>query len=78
MERFHPAIGKDYDNHGGGTYRCVGYTSDGDPKMQNVASGWTLIAHGVCQYENGTIEWDYSKGGYFEDLTAQQVTKTKR
>ena len=33
----------------------------------NIASGWTLSAHGIVRYEDGTIEWDYSKGGCFNE-----------
>lgn len=24
-----------------------------------------MTAHGICQYEDGTIEWDYSTGGHW-------------
>ena len=68
MERkkFTPAIGQTYKNRGGGTYRCLNTYKDHDAKMVNTATGWTLIAHGCGSYEDGTMDWDYSTGGYFE------------
>ena len=35
-------------------------------EMQNIKSGWTFIAKGIIRYNDGTIEWDYSVGGHFE------------
>ena len=64
--RITPEVGRIYENEGGGTYKCIDY--DGNtPIMQNVKSGWTMHCHGVGQYENGTIDWDYSTGGYFDE-----------
>lgn len=61
--------GKVYRNRGGGEFRCVtpGYLpiEKGNARMQNVKTGWTFLAHGVQMYEDGSIEWDYSTGGYF-------------
>lgn len=65
-EKFRPEKGKTYKNDNGGTYRCL-ESSDDQIIMQNVASGWTLIAHGCGIYENGSIDWDYSTGGHFAD-----------
>lgn len=31
--------------------------------MRRVKDGWTLVAVGVRQHEDGTIEWDYSLAG---------------
>lgn len=56
--------GETYRNRAGGTFYCM--TGGETPIMQNVASGWTLVAHTVTVYDDGTIEWDYSTGGYFE------------
>ena len=53
-----------YENAGGGTYRCIRSTEDG-AIMQNVRSGWTFEAVGLGIYENGTIDWDRSRNGYF-------------
>lgn len=33
--------------------------------MRNIATGWTLKAHGCGVYPDGTIDWDYSTNGYF-------------
>ena len=66
-QRITPDQGKTYTNKGGGEFLCLrGYNGDAD--MQNVKSGWTFKAHGVQQYEDGTIEWDYSTGGHFAEL----------
>ena len=63
--------GKVYHNRGGGDFCCttphfMGYP-DGVERMTNVKTGWTFRAHGIVQYEDGSIEWDYSTGGYFEE-----------
>ncbi len=64
-QRITPEQGKIYTNKGGGEFICLrGYK--GDAVMKNTKSGWTFKAHGVQQYENGTIEWDYSTGGHFD------------
>ena len=65
-KRFTPEKGKTYQNEGGGTFHCL-EASDNQVIMQNVASKWTLIAHGCGIYENGSIDWDYSTGGHFAD-----------
>ena len=68
--RFTPTIDGIYENAGGGTYRCEGPVKlePCSAWMQNTASGWTLLAHGITRYEDGTIEWDYSTGGHFEEI----------
>ena len=33
--------------------------------MERVKDGWSLAAHGVIQYGDGTIEWNYSTGEHF-------------
>lgn len=68
-EKFTPKAGEIYRNQGGGTFRCLrsGYTA-GEATMQNVKSGWTLSAHGCGIYEDGTMDWDYSTGGRFEEV----------
>lgn len=74
-----PVVGQIYTNRNGGEYRCVHshiYMSDDSKRrslslgehtatMERVKDGWSLIAHGVIQYEDGTIEWNYSTGGHF-------------
>lgn len=56
--------GQTYTNRGGGTFRCLGVTTDG-AIVQNVNSGWRCFAHVITMYEDGTIEWDFSTGGSF-------------
>lgn len=66
--KFTPSEGKQYKNAGGGTFRCLSSGKGlpaGEATMQNVASGWTFEAHGCGIYDDGTIDWDYSTGGYF-------------
>ena len=31
--------------------------------MRRVKDGWTLVAVGVRQHQDGAIEWDYSLAG---------------
>lgn len=64
-KRIKPNIGTVYENRGGGKFRCMD-TFDGGAVMQNVASKWTFRANGIIQYNDGTIEWDYSTGGHFD------------
>lgn len=65
-QRITPEQGKVYANKGGGEFLCLRNYHGGDACMRNVKSGWTFMAHGVQQYEDGTIEWDYSTGGQFD------------
>ncbi len=74
-----PVAGQIYRNRNGGEYLCTGnafYENDARREravslgehtayMKRVKDGWSLIAHGVIQYEDGTIEWNYSTGGHF-------------
>ena len=64
---FTPKPGETYRNHGGGSFKCLGTPDQaGAFPMRNTASGWTLQAHGVGIYDDGSIDWDYSTGGYFQ------------
>lgn len=74
-----PVIGQTYLNRSGGEYRCTGNMFyENEERMQRVLSlgehwasmvrvkdGWSLTAHGIVQYADGTIEWNYSTGGHF-------------
>lgn len=65
---FAPSKGSTYNNLGGGWYRCVGvggFLGPYDAQMQNTDSGWTFTAHGIGNYEDGKIDWDYSTNGYW-------------
>ncbi len=68
-KRITPERGKIYKNRGGGEYLCI-RGLDGDAIMRNVASGWMFWANGVTQYEDGSIEWDYSTDGHWEEKTS--------
>lgn len=39
-----------------------GVLNDTTAQMRRTSDGWTLTAHGLIRYENGTIEWNYSRG----------------
>lgn len=77
--RFEPVVGEVYTNRGGGNYRCIapskvgpmfynaaGEFSNASAVMRNETSGWTFTAKGIIQYLDGTIEWDHSIDGRFE------------
>lgn len=68
-EKFTPEEGKYYRNAGGGVYKCVRSFKNDTAIMRNYLSGWTIMAHGCGLYEDGTIDWDYSTGGTFEEET---------
>ena len=70
-KKFTPEPGRTYTNAGGGTFLCLETRSEpGLAVMRNVKSFWTLLAHGCGVYEDGTIDWDYSTGGHFEERRA--------
>ena len=69
---FKPVTGQTYRSRNGNTYLClqggVGEPGQGmTARMERQPDGWILTAHGVAQYEDGTIEWDYSTGGNWPD-----------
>ena len=63
MNKLIPEIEKIYTNRNGERYFCECVDANGTAVMRRISDGWTLLAHGICQYEDGTIEWDYSTGG---------------
>lgn len=81
-QQMQPVVGQVYTNRGGGTFRCIAQAEDG-PRyynaasgnstasgvFQNIKSGWTFTAKGIIQYTDGTIEWDHSVDGRFEEVT---------
>ena len=75
-KRINPTPGTVYVNRGGGKYLCGDVWENDTPalsycaRMTNTATGWTLVAHGVTQYPDGSIEWDYSTGGHFAEVPA--------
>ena len=65
---FNPTPDTIYTNKGGGSYICPEAEGHFRAKFQRVSkSKWTFVAHGCQMYEDGTIEWDSSTGGYFEE-----------
>lgn len=78
-----PTVGQVYANRGGGKYLCLarvtehgsvyynpaGYSSDTAGVFQNVKIGWTFTAKGIIQHIDGTIEWNHSTDGRFEDVS---------
>ena len=68
-EHFDPYPGRIYKNNGGGQFICIATGDDTySAVMKNIESGWTITANGIGIYEDGTIDWDYSTGGYFDSL----------
>lgn len=81
MERQYiiPVIGQIYKNRNGSDFLCTGnrgYENDEQERMalslgehwasmKRVKDGWSLIAHGIIQYADSTIEWNYSTKGHF-------------
>lgn len=71
-----PEIGATYTQRSGGEYLCL-FVSDAEKVehgecsavMIRIKDGWELIAHGVQQNEDGTIEWNYSTGGHWVEGT---------
>ena len=58
-------IGNIYTNRNGSKYRCKAMKEPGCYVMQRIKDNWTLEAHIITQYEDGSIEWDFSSGGYW-------------
>ena len=72
-ESFEPYPGRIYTNHGGGRFLCIGGGEESfSSVMKNIASGWTLEAHNIGIYDDGTIDWDYSTGGFFKEMTESE------
>lgn len=54
----------------GSTYRCKRIDMNGkyyDAKLERETDRWTFIAHGTRMDKDGTICWDYSTGGHWEN-----------
>lgn len=60
-----PIPGAVYRNRNGYEYRCKTALSDHSAILERVTDNWTLTAHGVQQYHDGSIEWNYSTGGHW-------------
>lgn len=57
--------GKVYQNRNGNWYLCKKVDRE-DATMERIKDHWTLIAHGIKLYKDGTIEWAYSTGGHWK------------
>lgn len=58
-------VGTGYTNRNGSNYICRALTGTSDAIMERVSDGWTIEAHGIQRYQDGTIEWNYSSGGHW-------------
>ena len=47
-----PVVGQVYHNHGGADYRCTEVLDSSRAVMVRLHDNWTLVAHGVRQYDN--------------------------
>lgn len=69
-KRIIPQEGAVYENRNGWRYLCVASPTEKDTDdaatMQRVSDGWTLKAHNVYLYPDGTVEWDFSTDGHWE------------
>lgn len=57
-------VGKTYTNRNGIKYTCT-RQDDIDAYVLVSEGGYRCVAHVITMYDDGTIEWDYSTGGYF-------------
>lgn len=60
-----PEEGVIYTNRYGGEYLCIKVLDDRRAVMRRTITGWTCTVHGVKQFEDDTIEWDYSTNGHW-------------
>lgn len=56
-QSFVPVPGRLYVNRNGYVYKCLRITSDGDPVMMQMDTGWLLTATGCRVYHDGQIDW---------------------
>ncbi len=85
-----PVTGRVYANQNGKMYRCTGSRTYPDEvvmqrtvelgehvcSMLRLSDGWTIKAHGVYQYEDGSIEWRFSTNGSFAAESLAQCWET--
>ena len=76
-----PVAGQIYKNRNGREYCCLSATSypsqeamwravnlgEHQAAMVRMSDGWSFTAHGLHQYEDGAVEWNYSTGGAFRE-----------
>lgn len=75
-----PVVGQVYKNRNGWEYCCLSNAAypnedaaqravelgEHQARMIRMSDGWSIIAHGLQQYGDGTVEWNYSTGGAFQ------------
>lgn len=69
---FVPQVGQVYQNRNDRSYLCLSVEkrpllNDTTAQMRRTSDGWTLTAHGLIRYEDGTIEWNYFTGGRWSE-----------
>ena len=62
----------------GKVIECIGLITDDKYSpytalVRSTITGWTMIIHGVNQYEDGSIDWDFSTNGYWTDRDEQGI-----
>lgn len=65
-----PEKGKTYHNHACGDFICEEVLHDENPcvcVLRRTSDGYTLRAHEILEYPDGTIQWAYSGGGHWPD-----------
>ena len=70
LEHIIPEKGKTYCNHAGGEYICEEVLHDENPcvcVMRRLSDDYTLQAHEIFIFPDGTIQWGNSTGGYWPD-----------
>ena len=70
LEHIVPEKGKIYRNHAGGEYICEEVLHERNPSvcvLRRLSDDYTLQAHEIYEYPDGTIQWGYSSGGYWPD-----------
>ena len=68
-------VGEVYRNRNGWDYLCLENAGPGVAVLERVSDGWTLLAHGICVYEDGSIEWDRSTWGHWPDGRPREVVQ---
>ena len=63
---FTPEYGEEYENEGGGWYRCIDHCPKKSSALMRSAGGYVFRAINIGIYADGKIDWDYSKGGHLE------------
>lgn len=72
--RFMPTVGSLYRFHDRDGYvlECIRVLSDDyyspySAMVRSTLTGWTMHIHGINQYDDGSIDWDFSTNGMWTD-----------